>query len=297
MTIAIKPRQLEVFIALADQGKMIDASTALSLSQPAVSMALAELEKQVGLLFDRKSGRLQLNSRGQDLLPSAREILARLGDFQTGASQQTYLQGTLRIGASNSVGNYLVGELLGRFMELHPKIALSLQVENTQHIVEQLVNHTIDVACVEGSVYHSSLDSFAWLEDQLVICASAQHPLAHKPHLCAEDFKDTDWILRETGSATRTQTERILTQLPKGQVRLELGQIEGIKQAVIAGIGLSCLPKSATIDAVATGRLVVLPTPFLTLSRQLFVLLPKATYQGQLVKAFMESLNIEHFKK
>lgn len=290
MSIAIKPRQLEVFVTLADKGKMTDTSHALSLSQPAVSMALAELEKHVGQLFDRTQGRLRLNSKGQEMLPIARDILSRLNDFASGSPQQGILQGTLRLGASNSVGNYLVGQLLGQFIRQHPTVALTIHVENTQHITERLLDHSIDVACVEGSVHHPSLDSLPWIEDQLVVCAAPDHPLAKKATLSPSDFANADWILRETGSATRTQTERILTRLPKGHVCLELGQIEGIKQAVIAGIGISCLPQSATQDAVATGRLVILPTPFLSLSRQLFVLLPKTHHRGQLTQAFIASL-------
>lgn len=286
---AVKPRQLEVFVTLADLGQVTHTAAALGLTQPAVSMALAELERQLGALFERERGRLKLNLRGRECLPKAREILLRLAELA--APQATgLLQGELRIGASNAVGNYMVGELLGAFMRAQPEVALSVRVANTSVISERLLSHEIDLACVEGPVHHPQLQSLPWREDALTVCAAPEHPLARKRKLTAADFADALWILREPGSATRNLSEQVLMALPQGRVLLELGQIEGIKQAVMAGLGIACLPRAATLDAVATGRLCILPTPFLALSRRLSVILPRAAFQGRLVDAFVESL-------
>lgn len=286
---AIKPRQLEVFVTLADLGQVTQVAASLSLTQPAVSMALAELERQLGPLFEREKGRLRLNPRGRECLPKAREILARLADLAAPATAGA-LTGELRIGASNSVGNYMVGELLGAFMRRHPQVTLQVRVDNTGVIADSLLAHEIDLGCVEGPVHHPQLDSLTWREDELTICAAPEHPLARKRRLRAADFAGAKWILREPGSATRSLSETVLMALPQGQVLLELGQIEGIKQAVMAGLGIACLPKAATPDAVATGRLCILPTPFLPLSRRLSLILPRSAYRGRLVDAFVDSL-------
>lgn len=293
MLSAIKPRQLEIFVTLADLGQVTLTASVLSLTQPAVSMALAELEKQLGPLFDRERGRLQLNLRGRECLPKAREILNRLDDLAAPVDDSGLLQGELRIGASNSVGNYMVGELLGEFVKRQPQVALQVKVANTHVISERLLGHEIDLACVEGPVHHPRLISRPWREDSLTVCAAPDHPLAKRSHLEAADFAGAAWVLREPGSATRHQSEQVLMHLPQGRVLLELGQIEGIKQAVMAGLGIACLPQAATLDAVATGRLRVLDTPFLSLSRRLSLVLPRTSYQGRLVDAFIDSLFAE----
>jgi DNA-binding transcriptional LysR family regulator len=113
--------------------------------------------------------------------------------------------------------------------------------------------------------------------------------LAAKKRLRREDFAGQRWVLRERGSATRALSERALAELPEGTTVLELDQSEAIKQAVIAGLGIACLPEVAVGDAVQTGRLVVLPTPFLDLRRTLSVLLHRQRYRGAVLEAFLAS--------
>lgn len=286
---AIKPRQLQVFVTLADTQHVTTSAELLSLSQPAVSMALNELEKQLGPLFERHKGRLYLNQRGLECLPKAREILQRMDDLYH-LSQSPHLEGELRIGASNSVGNYRVGQLLSSFMQQHPRVKVTMEVGNTRAIAAKIRQHQLDVACVEGPVHDAHITAIAWRDDELLVCAAPTHALANKAALNAADFAGAAWILREQGSATRDLIEQALMQLPVGKVVLELGQIEAIKQAVIAGLGIACLPESAIDDALAAQRLTVLPTPFLNLHRRLSLILPRDNYQGRLVTAFVDSL-------
>jgi len=289
---AISPRQLEVFVAVATAGSVRAASERLFLSQPAASMALAELERQIGApVFARERGRLRLNDRGRELLPLARELLERHAEFgrraQGGATE---LAGEIGIGASNTVGNYRVGELLGAFAAAHPGVSLRLGVANTARIAQGVLDHDYDVGCVEGPVTHPSLDVRPWREDRLVVCARPDHPLASKKRLRREDFAGERWVLRERGSATRALSERALAELPEGSTVLELDQSEAIKQAVIAGLGIACLPEVAVGDAVRAGRLAVLPTPFLDLKRMLSVVLHRQRYRGAVLEAFLASL-------
>ncbi|HEX7387857.1 MAG TPA: LysR substrate-binding domain-containing protein [Castellaniella sp.] len=292
--IGISTRQLEVFIAVATLGSVRRAADQLHLTQPAVSMALADLERHLGTpLFDRIRGRLHLNAQGAEQLARAQEIVERLLDMQRRqANPADALSGELHIGASNTVGNYLVGELLGPIVAQHPMIALHLTVDNTRDITRRLLDREIDLACVEGPVHHSQLETLTWRNDALVVCASPADALARKSALVPQDFAGSHWILRERGSATRDQTEQALTSLPPGRILLELGQIEAIKQAVIAGLGIACLPEAATRDAVATGRLRVLHTPFLHLDRRLSIVLHRSRYRGTLIEAFLNSLEI-----
>ncbi|SEP13780.1 DNA-binding transcriptional regulator, LysR family [Luteibacter sp. UNC138MFCol5.1] len=289
---AISPRQLDVFVAIATTGSVRAASERLFLSQPAASMALAEMERQLGApLFARERGRLSLNDRGRELLPLARELLERHAEFARRAQgTATELAGEIGIGASNTVGNYLVGELLGDFAAAHPGVSLRLGVANTARIAQGVLDHDYDVGCVEGPVTHPSLEARPWRDDRLVVCARPDHPLAAKKRLRREDFAGQRWVLRERGSATRALSERALAELPEGTTVLELDQSEAIKQAVIAGLGIACLPEVAVGDAVHAGRLKVLPTPFLDLRRTLTVLLHRQRYRGAALEAFLASL-------
>lgn len=290
--INISPRQLEVFVAIAAAGSARAAAERMHLTQPAASMALAELERQLDApLFARERGRLRLNERGRELLPLAQEVLDRLHEVQRrAAGQPRQLTGELRIGASNTVGNYRVGELLGEFVRAHARVALRLRVENTREIVSAVRAHELDVGCVEGPVAHADVEVRPWRHDAVVVCAPPDHPLARRRRLRAGDFAEARWILREQGSATRSLSERALAVLPAGETVLELGQIEAIKQAVIAGLGIACLPAVAVGDAAQAGRLKVLKTPFLDLERRLSLVLSRDKYRGALVQAFLAAV-------
>lgn len=292
MMINISPRQLEVFVTIAATGSVRAAAEAVHLSQPAVSMAVAELERLLGQrVFDRAGRRLALNEHGMALLPRAQEILERMRDLPrhvTGA--RAALRGDLRIGASNTVGNYLVGDLLGGFARAYPDVALHLAIANTEAIVADVRRFAVDIGCVEGAVPHADVDMLPWRDDRLVVCVGPDHPLARRRRLAARDFRDVRWILRERGSATRALAERALSRLPAAASVLELGQSEAIKQAVIAGLGIACLPEVAIGDARAAGKLCVLRTPFLDLRRNLTLVLHRERYRGPLLSAFLDAV-------
>ncbi len=287
--INISPRQLDVFVQIALRGSVRAAAEQLHLTQPAASMALAEMERQLDApLFARERGRLRLNPRGRELLPLAQELLERHAEFgRRGSDDGASLSGELRIGASNTVGNYRVDELLGSFVRANPQVAIRLRVANTEAIATSMLDHSLDVGCVEGPVTHPLLEVRPWRDDLLVVCAAPGHPLSRKRDLKPADFAGARWVLREPGSATRAISERVLSQLPPGETVLELDQIEAIKQVVVAGLGIACLPAVAVTDALATGRLKALKTPFLDLRRKLFLLLHREKYRGALLDAFL----------
>lgn len=290
--IGISPRQLEVFVTIAELGGVRRAAERLHLTQPAASMALTQLERRLGArLFDRAQRRLHINERGRSLLPLAHATLARLREIdQPQAREPGALAGELRIGASNTVGNYRVGELLGRFANEHPQVEISLAIGNTENILQRLLEFALEVACVEGTVTHPQLQATAWGEDRLVVCARPDHPLARRKRLRPAHFARQRWILREPGSASRLLAERALAQLPEPRAPIELAQTEAVKQAAAAGMGLAFLPAVAVEEAVALGRLVILPTPFLDLHRTLWLVVGRGRYHGELLQALLSSL-------
>lgn len=290
---ALSPRQLQVFVAIARSGSVSAAAQRIHLSQPAASMALGQLEQALGsTLFDRGPRQLLLNARGRELLPRAEDILDRLDAFVED-DHSGPVTGDLRLGCSNTVGNYRVAELLGPFVGDQPQVNIEVEIGNTDQMVSHVLAQQLDVACVEDSPHHPELELLPWRQDSLVVCVGPEHPLAGRKRLRPKDLGGARWILREPGSATRRHSERILAQLPAGQTVLELSQTEAIKQSVMAGIGIALLPQVAVAKDASEGRLASLPTPFLELERTLSLLIHRQHYRSRALRAFLDSVGGE----
>jgi DNA-binding transcriptional LysR family regulator len=156
-----------------------------------------------------------------------------------------------------------------------------------------MLEHSLDLGCVEGPVTHPLLEARPWRDDALLVCAAPGHPLAGKNRLEPGDFSGARWIMREPGSATRADSERALAQLPPGKTVLELDQTEAIKQAVVAGLGIALLPEVAIRNELQAGQLRALHTPFLRpfLQRKLWLLLHRDRYRGALLETFLRATN------
>lgn len=285
------PRQLQVFAAIARTGSVSAAAQQMHLSQPAASMALGQLEQALGQpLFDRAPRQLVINSRGRELLPQAEDILSRLDAFGKSLDGGP-ITGELRLGTSNTVGNYCVAELLGRFVSEHPQVRIKVEIDNTDQVVAEILAQQLDVACVEDSPHDPELVVWPWRQDSLAVCVGPDHHLARRKRLRPNDLGGARWILREPGSATRRHSERILAQLPAGQTVLELSQTEAIKQAAIAGLGMALLPRVAVEGSAAHGQLAILPTPFLDLERPLSIVVHSRRYRSHALHAFLATID------
>ncbi|PNU18557.1 LysR family transcriptional regulator [Geothermobacter hydrogeniphilus] len=283
-------RQLEVFVTVAQEGNVTRAAEALRISQSAVSMSLAELEKLLGeQIFDRRGRRLAVNDQGRALIPKAAAVLARVGEIDTFFSgPDNQLAGLLRVGASSTIGNYLMPRILGKFTAAFPGAQLSLDVGNTEQIIQELLRFNIDVGFIEGFCHQAAIETIPWRQDHLAIHAGADHPLARKKKISISDLVQARWILREQGSGTREIFEAALAgKMDSIKVYLELGNTEAIKEAVEAGLGISCLSLLATRRARQSGALVALKTPFLDLRRNFYLVLHGEKYRTQLLRRFM----------
>lgn len=190
-------RQLAVFVAVAQEGTVTRASDAVKLTQSAASMALADLEDGLGApLFDRLGKRLQLNDLGRFLLPQALEILGRCESFEQAAKGE--LQSIdLRLGATLTISDYLMPDLMAGFLQLQPQAHLQLQVGNTRQMIEAVNQFQLDLALIEGSCHLPQLQCIHWRDDELAVCCAPDHPLAQlKQPLSQKDFLNAEWILR-----------------------------------------------------------------------------------------------------
>lgn len=294
MHIAITLRQLEIFLAVARTGHVTRAAEALHLTQSATSMAIAQLERQLGtVLFERTGRRLNLTERGRLLLAEAPELLARVQDLPAllGGTAGA-LRGELRIAASTTVGRYLLAPALAAFAQAHPAVHIHLQIGNTEAAIAALRAHRADAAYVEGVVNEAGLLVTFWRPDRMEIVVGASHPRAHKKSLSPADLAKLQWILREPGSGTRQLLDDALRTAKLDAVKplLTLDDTEAVIQAVATGVGASCLSRLAVSEALRTKRLAALRAPFLALDRSLWQVTRRNTRPGPLQTALESHL-------
>ena len=285
-------RQLEVFLEVAQTGNLTKAANQLNMSQSAASSALKDLESQFDLLlFDRVGKRLQLNEQGRLLRPKAEALMAMAEDLEQSLKQHA-TAGPLNIGATLSIGNYLAVGMVAEYMTLYPESPVNLDVENTEHIAEKVLNFELDVGLIEGEINHPDLKVTPWRMDEMAIVCHPDHPLANKTKINDEDLASAHWILRETGSGTRQAFDRAMHGiLPKMQIALELQHTEAIKRAVEANLGVACLSLITLEDDLKRGDLVSLQTPERNLNRQLYLILHQQKHLSAGIKAWVELCN------
>ena len=280
-------KQLEIFVEIAKRQHMSHAAEALHLTQSACSMALSTLENQLGqMLFDRHKKKLTLNEYGRYLLPKSINLISQIKEWQELAIYHPAkeLKGHLIIGASSTIGNYLLPAIIGEFIQMYPQVKVTLNIANTEHITNQLLRFEIDLGMIEGKCYAPEIVVTPWGKDELIVVASPQYPLNKKYKLSLAELRKRQWILREPGSGTRERFEEALG----GKIHplLELGHSEAIKNAVQKGYGLGCLSKLIVSDALKSGQLVELKTS-LSLIRNFYLLLHKDKHTTPLLKAFI----------
>lgn len=253
--IDISLRQIEIFIHVARTLNMRKVSQTLHLSHSAISMAISELETGLdGPLFDRVKQRLVLNQRGQYLLDHLSPILIQLDDHIRILKNNT-LTGQLDIGASSTIGNYLLPQIVAKFRAPYgDTVDLRLHIGNTAVIEAQLLAYTLDIALVEGPIADTErLISTPWIEDQL--CIITNQPPPYSSPIPLAQLSNERWILREEGSGTLSVFEEVLHQqaitLPH---TMTIGHTEAVKHAVEAGLGMACLSQFTGQYELDSGR-------------------------------------------
>ena len=282
-------RQLEIFIAVSRLDSVSKASELLCLSQSATSTSLGEFERQFGLqLFDRVGRSLSINESGKKLLPKAVELLDRAKEIESELSALSGF-GEMHIGATLTIGNYLANLLVAKFLQTYPDSNIKLQVHNTKTIVQQIINHELDLGMIEGDCDHPDLEVQPWIADELVIFSAPNHPLTKEKNISINKLIKQVWILREKGSGTRETFDRVFGVNEKNMnIRLELEHTEAIKRAVESGIGIGCISKLALKDAFRRGSLVPLDVKNIQLNRYFYFLWPKSKYQTSGMKKFLK---------
>jgi LysR family transcriptional regulator, low CO2-responsive transcriptional regulator len=254
-------RQLRTFKTVADMNSFSLAAQRLKLSQPSISYQVKELEQALGVpLRDRLGKRVQLTEAGSLLYSYARRMLDVLDAATVAIEEMRGIQrGSLRVGASTTVGIYLLPAALGAFKKLHPGLVISLEIGTRARVQEQVLRNELDLAVVGPALKDPDLAIIPFLSDELVVVAPAGHPLVGRRGLSLKDLTASPFVMREAASGSRWSFEKAARKAgAKLTVAMELGSNGAIKHAVESGLGLAVLSRYACALELASGRLVEL---------------------------------------
>lgn len=303
MARALNLHLLRIFHAVAEQRSFSRAAEKLFISQPAVSKAVRQLERHLGLpLLERapegSHGRkLLLTEAGAALLEHARGIFAlEARAVQDLTARAGLTRGQLVVGASTTVAAYWLPPYLAEIARRHGSIGLSLRVGNTESIARAVIECAVEVAVVEGEVSDARIDARHWRDDPLHIVAPPDSSLLRRRSASVEELAAQTWLLREPGSGTRAVTEELLRIHRITPARLiELGSNESIARAVAAGLGIALLPARLTreLEALRAVSCLELKSPLQTV-RPLYLLQLKDRRPSPLARAAWTVLAEDH---
>ncbi len=282
-------RHLYVFLCVCDEGNMTAAAKKLYIAQPSVSQAIFELEKHYDVkLFERLGRKLFITLAGQKLLTYARHIV-NLNKEAEEAMKEVNDNSILRIGASVTVGTYILHSMIGEFMRDNPKVKVISSVNNTTIIEEMLLADQLDIGLVEGRVKSQGMVHMPFMEDELVLVSSVSHPFAREGKITITDLEHAEFFLREEGSGTRKLFESVMSDkgINWGIVGV-YNNAETIKNAVAAGLGLSVMSWMAVNKEVERKELAIIKIDGVSFRRQFSIIYHSNKYLSPILNRFIQ---------
>ncbi|MDD3920995.1 MAG: LysR family transcriptional regulator [Eubacteriales bacterium] len=282
-------RHFRIFVTVCDTMNMTKAANALFMSQSAVSQSIAELEKYYGIrLFERLNRKLYLSEAGGKLLSYARHMLRMNQEIEQ--DMRTLSQsGTLRIGASVTVGAYVLPQLVRSFRERFPTIRIEVTENNTAKIERLLMTDQLDLGIVEGDTASADLLSVPLTEDELVLICAPEHPFAGQKTVEPAALTREGFIIREEGSGTRKTFETVMAaaNIPWHAV-WTCTNADSIRMAVAANLGVSVISKLSIAQDVESGRLCTAQVRSLHFVRMLKTIYHRNKYITTPMQEFMD---------
>ena len=298
-------KQLSVFVSIYQTGSTSRASEELHLSQSAVSSALSELESRLQMpLFERVGRRLNQHPNAHAVYVQAQAII---GQALTLEHYHKHQAGQIHIGASTTIGNYVLPPLLAKLYQALPNANVNTYIANTQEVVSEVEQLNIDIALVEGvprPTDMKAIEQREWRTDTLMVFAKRDSQwLIDKAtyndadncyELSTEQLAQLPLLVREAGSGTRQIIdEQLLKYLPDADIIMAIQQSEAIKHMVSADIGLGCLSQYVIEPELATGSLVQVKVAGIDLSRTWWLVWHKARHQSPIWQTFIDILTSE----
>jgi DNA-binding transcriptional LysR family regulator len=286
-------RRLQVFHAVAKHLSFTKAAEALFMTQPAVTFQIRQLEEHFNTrLFDRAHGRITLTAAGQVALEYAEKILGMSAELDTRLKEMSgQVEGPLLIGASMTIAEYLLPQVLGEFKSRYPGIVPRLFVANSEAVQARIAERSLDLGFIEGESHLPSLVTDVICDDELQVICAPSHPFAKLDAVPPRALADHAYISREPGSGTREVIDHYLQKAGVApdalQLVMELGSPEALKGLAATGLGFAIMSRATAAKEIRLGRLVSLPlAPRLT--RHFAVVYPKERFHSRLVNSFVQ---------
>ena len=295
---------MRVFITVADKKNFSKAAKALSLTQPAVSFQIQTLEQYYQtMLFDRVNRHVKLTAAGELLLDYAIHMNNLQAELERNMQQLTgHVKGELLIGASTTIGEYILPYVVGSFKQDYPDVNVTIQIMNTKEISSAVESKTFDLGIIEGPLEQSDvIEAHNFLEDELVLAIPSDHPFAKKESITLEELKELPYITREPGSGSRLIFEQALIDadfdIEDLNIVMELGRTTSIKSAIMGGLGVSTISKWAVQDLVKAGKVAALNVQGLTLKRSFHIILNQEKFHSEATGKFLDFLDVDNINK
>lgn len=283
-------RHINIFLAVCEAGQnTTKAAERLHMSQPAVSLAIHELEEYYGVaLFDRICRRLCITEAGKRFWEYASHISSMFDDMEKTLRDWEHL-GVLRVGASITVGARFLPGYVKIFLSLHPGLEIRAQVASTEVLAGKIMANELDFALVEGVPRHPSLVSEDYMEDHLAVICPAGGPFRQGETISVEQFRAQRFLLRERGSGTREEFDRVTEQAGFSVAPAwEAMSTTALVNAVIEGLGISVLPQRLIVGAVERGLAVSVKVEGLDFCRQFRIVYHKDKFLPAVAKEFLD---------
>ena len=286
-------RRLQVFHAVAKHLSFTRAADALFMTQPAVTFQIKQLEEQYRTrLFERRHGGISLTPAGEIVFAYAERILALGDEMEARLGEMTgEMRGPLLVGASTTIGEFLLPRILGEFNALYPQVRATLIVANSVSIENRVAERSIDVGLIEAPARQSGLVGRVCCDDEMVVVCAPDYPLAGQPQLQAAELADYEFIAREPGSGTRQIVDTYFAEHgvdPHSlKTQMELGSPEALKGVVATGLGFTIVSRRVVEKEVRLGELRAIPLAP-PLCRSLYLIQLQERFQSRVVTAFVD---------
>lgn len=286
-------RRLRVFYTVARHLSFTKAAEVLFMTQPAVTFQVKQLEEHFNArLFERAPGRIALTPAGRLVLSYVERILALTAEMETRVGELTgAVSGPLLIGASTTIAEFMLPQILGEFKARHPQVQAHLSVANSETIENRVADNTLDLGLIESPSHLVNLDTEPCCDDELVLICAPAHPLAGRSAVPAAEIAEHPFVSREDGSGTREFADRYFRQCGIAaddlEIVMELGSPEAIKGVVATGMGVSIVSRATVAKELKLGVLVAVPLEP-RLIRSLSLVYPREKFRSRLLDAFAE---------
>ena len=294
-------QQLRILKAVASEKNFTKAAEILFISQPSLSKQIKILENRLGIiLLDRDNNKISLTEAGNIFLQYSERILAlceescrALNDLKSGD------RGNLEIGASQTIGTYLMPRILALFAQEYPNISVNVQVDSTRKIVKNIINHNIDIAIVGGEIpeeLKKNLSIETFVEDELKLIIPNSHPFAKRSikTINKEDLYHLNFITLNSNSTIRKFIDTILIQnqieTKQFNIVMQLNSIEAIKTAVSLGLGAAFVSSSAIEKEIKLKTIEIITIENIKITRTLSIITNPHCYKSKALEFFYKKL-------